>query len=73
MSMWENWNDTYPGFVRMHRNIILVMIQMHKQSCLERALIDLLQLIHKSVARIFIKWYHEKFYLAVDHIFSDVF
>lgn len=55
----------------MHKNIILVMIQMHKQSCLEKALIDLLQLIHKSVATIFIKWNNEKFYLAVGHISSD--
>lgn len=69
--MLENWNDTYPGFVRMHKNIILVMIQMHKQSCLKKALIDFLQLIHKSVARIFIKWNNEKFYLPVGHIFSD--
>lgn len=44
---------------------------MHKQSCLEKALIDLLQLIHKSVATIFIKWNHEKFYLAGGHISSD--
>lgn len=69
--MWESRNDTYPGFVQMHRNIILVMIQMRKQSCLEKALIDLLQLIHKSVARIFIKWNHEKFGLAVGRISSD--
>lgn len=57
----------------MHRNIVLVMIQMHKQSCLEEVLIDLQHLIYKSVARIFIKWNHEEVYLEVGHISSDMF
>jgi len=37
---------------------------------LEKALIDFLQLIHKSVTSLFIKRNNEKFYLAVAHISS---